>query len=66
MEQTVLMVLAIIGIALASAYVPLVGLVAMAWAAFVWVGVYGAIVVTLFYCRWGPNPVVLPWWPPRP
>jgi hypothetical protein len=63
-EESVIMVLAIVGIALASAYVPLLGLVAIAWASFRWVGLFGAIVVTLFWCRWGPS-VTLPWWPPR-
>lgn len=62
MENTVLMVLAIIGVALAACYVPLVGLVAMAWASYKWVGIYGAVVVTLFWIRYG-APVLA--WPPR-
>jgi hypothetical protein len=65
-DHTALMVLAIVGIALLSAYVPLLGLVAIAWASFVWLGVYAAIVITLTLgfgvARFGPGLwPVLPW-----
>ena len=64
MENTAIMVLAIVGIAFISWYVPLVGLVAMAWGAYRWVGLYGALVITLFWVRYGSGPLLV--WPPWP
>ncbi len=66
MEQSLLMVFAVVGVALASCYVPLVGLVAVAWGSLTWVGVSGALVITLFYVRHGPTVLTWPGWPPRP
>lgn len=65
MEQTVLMVFAVVGVALLSFFLPFVGLIAVAWASFAWFGWPGSIVITLFYIRHGPSVLVWPSWASR-
>jgi hypothetical protein len=65
-ENIVLMVFAVVGVALASYFIPLIGLVAVAWGSIVWLHVPAAVVITMFYIRHGPSPFTFPVWPTRP
>ena len=66
MESAVLMTLAIVAVVIIASALPLVGLIALAWAGHAWVGPYGAIVICLCWGRYG-GPLIPPtWWPARP
>lgn len=68
-DNTVLMVLAIIAVVLISAYVPILGLIAIAWASYMWLGVYAAIILTIVLASgwhyFGPG-LIPAWWFQRP
>lgn len=63
MESTIGAVIVIIAVAIVASFVPLVGLIALAWAAYHWVGVYGAVVIVLCWGRYGPGLFTYPSFP---
>lgn len=45
------------------AYLPLLGLVALIYCAYHWVGPFAAVVIALFWCRYGTPLLSWPQWP---
>lgn len=60
MDIQLLMVAAICFLAIVCAAYPLVGLVAVVWSSFHWLGVYAAVVIGLVWVRFC-GPINLPW-----
>lgn len=64
MENTLIMTAAVAFLAIATTIYPLLGLIAVAWAAVAWTGLHGGVVITLFWVRYGPV-IQIPFWPQR-
>lgn len=63
MDQSIVFTFAISFLILLCAYIPLLGLVALVYAAYHWVGPFGAVVIALFWVRYGPGLLTWPSWP---